>query len=150
MIIHHDELGEPLNLTCSRSTPGPEYLTPALLPQGQWVPESEQSTTLRPKTALRRNQKEKQMNFHPALCVESSRISLWPSEQLSGGDYVKRKLKCSSRVPIVAQGRRIQLGTMRLWVRSLTLFSGLRILRCRGLWCGSQRRLGFGVAMAVA
>ena len=32
-------------------------------------------------------------------------------------------------------GERIQLGTMRLRVRSLTLLSGLRIRRCRELWC---------------
>ena len=35
------------------------------------------------------------------------------------------------------------LGTMRLWVQSLALLSGLRIRRCRELWLGS------GVAVAL-
>ena len=30
-------------------------------------------------------------------------------------------------VPILAQGKQIQLGTMRSWVQSLALLSGLRI-----------------------
>ena len=45
---------------------------------------------------------------------------------------------------------RIQLGTMALWVRSLALFSGLRIRRCCELWCRSKMRLGSGIAVAVA
>ena len=36
-------------------------------------------------------------------------------------------------VPIMAQWKQIRLGTRRLWVRSLALFSGLRIQRCREL-----------------
>ena len=39
---------------------------------------------------------------------------------------------------------------MRLKVRSLTLLSGLRIWPCHELWCRSQRRLGFEVAVAKA
>ena len=50
----------------------------------------------------------------------------------------------------MAQQTRIRLGTMRLWVRSLALFSGLRIQRCHELWCGSQTWLGSCVAVAVA
>ena len=50
-------------------------------------------------------------------------------------------------VPIMVQQKRIQLGTMRLWVRSLALLSGLRIwpgaavsysVACR---CGSDPEL---------
>ena len=52
-------------------------------------------------------------------------------------------------VPIVAQQKRIQLGTMRLWVRSLALPSGLRIWHCHELWCRSQTQLRSGVAVAV-
>ena len=33
------------------------------------------------------------------------------------------------------RGERIRLGTMRLRVRSLALLSGLRMRRCRELWC---------------
>ena len=50
----------------------------------------------------------------------------------------------------MAQGKRIQLGTMRLQVRSLASLSGLRIQHCRELWCWSQMQLGSGVAEAVA
>ena len=52
-------------------------------------------------------------------------------------------------VPVMAQRKRIQLRTVRLWVRSLALLSGLRIQRCRELWCRSQTQLRSGVAMAV-
>ena len=51
-------------------------------------------------------------------------------------------------VPIVAQRKRIRLGTIRLQVQSLASISGLRIQRCRELWCRSQMRLGSGVAVA--
>ena len=43
-------------------------------------------------------------------------------------------------VPVVAQWLTNPTGTMRLQVRSLALFSGLRIQRCRELWCRSQTR----------
>ena len=58
-------------------------------------------------------------------------------------------IKCSSGVPVVAQWKRIKLGTMRLQVRPLVLLSGLRIQPCHDLWCRSQTRLGYGVAVAV-
>ena len=44
-------------------------------------------------------------------------------------------------VPIAAQQKRIQLGAMRTWVRSLASLSGLRIQPCCELWCRSKRRL---------
>ena len=39
---------------------------------------------------------------------------------------------------------------MRLWVRSPALLSGLRIRRCRGLWCRLQTQFRFRVAVALA
>ena len=39
---------------------------------------------------------------------------------------------------------------MRIRVRSLALLNGLRIGRCRELWCRSQMQLGSGVAVLVA
>ena len=39
----------------------------------------------------------------------------------------------------MAQKKRIRLGAMRLWVQYLALFSGLRIQRCRELWCSRRR-----------
>ena len=38
--------------------------------------------------------------------------------------------------------KRIRLGTTRLWVRALASLSGLRVRRCRELWCRLQTRLG--------
>ena len=52
-------------------------------------------------------------------------------------------------VPIVAQWKRIQLGSMRMWVQSLALLSGLGIQPCRELLCRSQMWLGSSVAVAV-
>ena len=52
-------------------------------------------------------------------------------------------------VPIVLQWKRIQLGTVRLWIQSLSLLSGLRIWHCRELWYWSQMQLRSGVAVAV-
>ena len=45
--------------------------------------------------------------------------------------------------------KRIQLGAMRLQVRSLALISGLGIRCCRELWCRSQMPLRSCVAVAV-
>ena len=47
-------------------------------------------------------------------------------------------------------GQRIQLGTMRLTVRSLALLNGLRIQHCCELWYRLQMWLGPRVAVAVA
>ena len=52
-------------------------------------------------------------------------------------------------VPVVVQGKRIQIGTMRFRVRSLALLSWLRILCCHELWCRWQRQLWSRVAVAV-
>ena len=45
-------------------------------------------------------------------------------------------------VPIVAQGKQVQLASMRMWVQSLSWLSGLRIQRCQscgvGCTCGSD------------
>ena len=51
---------------------------------------------------------------------------------------------------MVAQWKRIQLGTMRLWVRFLAELGRLRIWYCRGLWCRSQMQLGSSVAVPLA
>ena len=53
-------------------------------------------------------------------------------------------------VPVVTERKRMRLGTMRLWVRSLASLNGLRTRRCHELWCRSQTRLGSGVAVALA
>ena len=49
----------------------------------------------------------------------------------------------------MAQRKRIQLGTMRLQIRSLAPLSGLRIRCCRKLWCRSQMGLGSHIAAAT-
>ena len=60
--------------------------------------------------------------------------------------------KNSSRVPISAQQKQIQLGTM--WVAYSTpgfaALSGLSIRHCRKLWCRLQTRLRSDVAVSVA
>ena len=53
-------------------------------------------------------------------------------------------------LPIVVWLKWIQLGIMRLQVRSLASLSWLRIQRCRELWCRLQTQLGSHVAVAVA
>jgi len=57
--------------------------------------------------------------------------------------------KICGGVPVMAQWKRIQLGTMRLQVWSLASLSGLRIWCCRELWCRSQTWIGSGIAVAV-
>ena len=52
-------------------------------------------------------------------------------------------------VPIVAQWKWIQLGIMRMQVRSLASISGFRIRCCRELWCTLQMRLRSCIAVAV-
>ena len=47
----------------------------------------------------------------------------------------------------MAQRKQSQLGTVRLQVPSLDSLSGLRIQRCRELWCRSQMRLGSDLAL---
>ena len=50
----------------------------------------------------------------------------------------------------MAQQKQIQVETMRLGVQSLASLSGLRIQCCCELWCRSQKRLGSGIAVALA
>ena len=52
-------------------------------------------------------------------------------------------------VPVMAQQKRIQPVSMRMWVQSLASFSGSGIRHCRELWCRSQVLLGSLVAVAV-
>ena len=53
-------------------------------------------------------------------------------------------------VPVVAQRKQILLGTMKLWVWSLALLSGLRIQHCHELWYRLQTWLRCGIAVTVA
>ena len=53
-------------------------------------------------------------------------------------------------VPVVAQWKQIRLGPMRLQVRSLASIRGLRIWRCRELWCRLKTWLRSDMAVAVA
>ena len=60
------------------------------------------------------------------------------------GNHLKGK---DGRVPVVAQQKPIVLVSMRMWVRSLALFSGLRNRHGRELWCRSYH--GYGVGWQV-
>ena len=53
-------------------------------------------------------------------------------------------------VPVVAQQKRIQRVSMRMRVPFLASLSGLRIRRCRELWCKSQTPLGFCILWLAA
>ena len=57
----------------------------------------------------------------------------------------KQQEKENVGIPIVAQQKWIQPRTMRLWVRSLALLSGLRIWHC--CECGVSRRCGLDPAL---
>ena len=50
----------------------------------------------------------------------------------------------------MTQQKRIRLGTVKLWVRSLASLSGLKIQRCHELWCRLLVWLRSGIAVAVA
>ena len=59
------------------------------------------------------------------------------------------KKKVDPGVPVMAQQKQIQPGTMRLQVQSLGSLSGLRIPHCRELWCSSQTPLIALIAAAM-
>ena len=67
------------------------------------------------------------------------------------GMYLEKKDKNSrsSRRGAVTSWKWMWLETMKLWVWSLALLSGLRIRRCHELWCRSQMWLGHCTAVAV-
>ena len=60
---------------------------------------------------------------------------------------VKNKTIKLIGVPIVAWRKQTWLGSMRMWVRSLTSLSGLKIQRCRELWCTLQMWCGSDLAL---
>ena len=51
---------------------------------------------------------------------------------------VNFSLRTAFGVRVIAQWKPIRLGTIRLQIRSLASLSGLRIRRCRELWCRSR------------
>ena len=61
----------------------------------------------------------------------------------------KKTIREKNEVPVMAQQKRISLGTMRMQVRSLALISGSEIWCCHELWCRSQMSLGSAVVVAV-
>ena len=70
-------------------------------------------------------------------------------EHDSDASVKAKTLKTFSRgVSVVAQQKRIPLGTVRFQVPSLASLSGFRIQRCCELWCGLQMWLGSCVAVA--
>ena len=59
------------------------------------------------------------------------------------------KRKAIMKFPLWLSRLRTRLASMRTWVRSLALLSGLTIRCCCKLWCRLQTRLGSDVAAAV-
>ena len=84
------------------------------------------------------------------ITLHTPRFHLSTKNGQSSLDLKNLILKTASGIPIVAQRKRIRLGTMRLGVRPLTSLSGLRIQCGCELWCRSQMQFGSGVAVAVA
>ena len=68
--------------------------------------------------------------------------------KLQGTTLSERKQANAAGV-LMAQRKRIRLGTMRLRGLSLASLSGFRIQRCRELGCRSQTQLGSCLAVAV-
>ena len=92
-----------------------------------------------------RNQPHLPVRGHQQLPPGSTQQAPVPTSTTRGSDTRTKR----GRVPVPAQQKRIWLGTMRLWVQSLALLSGLRIGRCHELWCRLQTRLGSGIAVAL-
>ena len=63
--------------------------------------------------------------------------------------HTHAQIRKQLRVPVIEQQKGIQLGTRKLWVRSLALLNGLRILHYCELWYRSQMWLGSGISVTV-
>ena len=76
---------------------------------------------------------------HPALHTDAVRERASERE----GPGTTRAINATNRghwgAPVMVQGKRIRLGTMRVRVRSLASLSGLRIWRCHELCCVGRR-----------
>ena len=79
-----------------------------------------------------------------------SLTSLFLSYHITKSILVTSIFKKKNGIPIMVQQKWIWLGTMRFRVQFLASLGGLRIRRCREVWCRSQMRLGSHVAVAVA
>ena len=82
-------------------------------------------------------------------CLSSIGPLAWePPYAMGCGPKKTRKKKKDKYfvVPVMAQQKRIQLGTMRLWVRSLALLSGLRskvwVAEAAQIWHCCDRGVG--------
>ena len=69
----------------------------------------------------------------------------WPPRSRNSGMHQKQKQNKNNQhweFPSWLSSWRILLASMRMWVHSLALLTGLRIRCCQELWCRSQTRLG--------
>ena len=69
-----------------------------------------------------------ELPFDPAIPL----LGIYPEKTMTQKD--------TCGVPLLAQQKWICLVSIRMQVRSLALFSGLRIQRCHELWCGVGHR----------
>ena len=85
------------------------------------------------------------------ITEEQVKTPPWGNNQIypECGTVPFKKKKNSLGVPDVAQWKQIWLVSMRMWVPSLVLLSGLGIRWCCELWCRSQMQLGSHIAVAV-
>ena len=84
--------------------------------------------------------------YFPVGRLFKSKSRVCNKKKISEFGNIKRK---KFRIPVMAQRKWIQLGTMRLWFWSLALLNGLRIWHCSELWCRLQTWLRSDVAVAV-
>ena len=75
------------------------------------------------------------LEFQSCKMKKSSRLVAKQCEYILNVNIYYSTIHLKIGVPIVVQWKRIRLGNLRLWVRSLTLLSGLRIQCCQELWC---------------
>ena len=120
------------------------------------------SSDLTPKSSPQRNenihlQKDLCSNVLSNIMYKSQKletiqmsISWWMDKQFWCILTMIYNSEIKRGVLIVAQGKQIWLGTMRLLVWALALLSGLRIRHWRELWYKLQTWLGFGVSVALA
>ena len=98
--------------------------------------------------------KSSSASTNSSLCLSMSALGHRRTIVLISGEFYWQTptshLKTCQEVPVMAQRKQIQGGTMRLEIQSLASLSGLRIRGCCELWCRLQTWFGSGAAVAVA
>ena len=90
------------------------------------------------------------LNLPSRATKTKAKINKWNLIKLKSLCTAKKTVnKRPQEFPSWLSSYQTQLGSMRMWVRSLVLLSGRRIQPCHELWCRSKMRLGSGTAVAL-